>query len=152
MKCYIMIGIPASGKSTLAEKIAKVENCPIISMDNIREDWYGTRQKQDENYKVWKEAERFIKEAVASNQSFIFDATNRFMRSRNAILKLLPETYETIAVYMDTPFAVALQRNEARPLDKQVPPEVIARHSYEMTPPRTEENFSKIITISAKNA
>lgn len=149
MKCYIMIGIPASGKSTVAEKIAKAENCSIISMDNIREDWYGTRQKQDENYKVWKEAERRIKEAVASNQTFVFDATNRFMRSRNAIFKLLPKTYETIAVYMDTPFAVALRQNEARPLDKQVPPEVIIRHCYELIPPQKEENFSKIITISA---
>ena len=40
-KLFLMIGLPASGKSTLAEQIAKSEDAEIVSSDNIRKELYG---------------------------------------------------------------------------------------------------------------
>ena len=38
-KLFMMIGIPASGKTSLAEQIAKSEGAEIVSSDNKRIVW-----------------------------------------------------------------------------------------------------------------
>lgn len=37
-KLYVMVGLSASGKSTIAKEIAKEQNCVIVSSDCIRDE------------------------------------------------------------------------------------------------------------------
>ena len=46
IRCHMFIGIPASGKSTLAQKIAPTINAEILSTDKIREELYGDETVQ----------------------------------------------------------------------------------------------------------
>lgn len=50
----LMCGIPASGKSTLVHNLSlHLNNTPIVSMDGIREEWFGTRKCQDKGQEVY---------------------------------------------------------------------------------------------------
>ena len=85
-KLYIMCGISASGKSTIAKQIAKRDNCIIVSSDDIRgEICEGGVSDQSKNEEVFKIFHRRIRENLLNGNDVIADATNITMRSRRAI-------------------------------------------------------------------
>lgn len=53
-KLFMMIGIPASGKTSLAEQIAKSEGAEIVSSDSIRKELYGDESIQGDSNKVFR--------------------------------------------------------------------------------------------------
>ena len=71
----VMCGISGSGKSTMAEILAKRYNLPIISTDKIREEICGDASCQDKNGEVFKIAYARLEEC-AKDRGAIFDATN----------------------------------------------------------------------------
>lgn len=62
-KFYMMIGLPASGKSTIAKEIAKSEDAIIVSSDEIRKE-FGDVNDQSQNAKVFKEVEKRLKQNI----------------------------------------------------------------------------------------
>lgn len=62
-KLYMMIGLPASGKSTIAKEISESEGAVIVSSDEIRKE-FGDVNDQSQNVKVFKEAERRLKQNI----------------------------------------------------------------------------------------
>lgn len=62
-KMYMMIGLPASGKSTIAKEIAKSEDAIIVSSDEIRKE-FGDINDQSKNTKVFEEVEKRIKQNI----------------------------------------------------------------------------------------
>jgi adenylate kinase family enzyme len=74
--CHFLIGLPASGKSTLAQILAQ-ESCGlVVSTDQVRAHLYGDEAIQG----VWQEIETEVlsqvKGAINQRQSVIYDATN----------------------------------------------------------------------------
>ena len=85
-KLYIMIGISASGKSTIAKQIAERDNCIIVSSDTIRgEICEGGVSDQSKNEEVFRIFHRRIKENLLKGNNVIADATNITIKSRKAI-------------------------------------------------------------------
>ena len=85
-KLYIMVGISASGKSTIAKQIAEKENCIIVSSDAIRSEICpGGVSDQSKNEEVFKIFHRRIRENLLKGNNVICDATNITIRSRRAI-------------------------------------------------------------------
>lgn len=62
-KLYMMIGLPASGKSSIAKKIAKSEDAVIVSSDDIRKE-LGNINDQSQNEKVFEIAEKRLKNNI----------------------------------------------------------------------------------------
>jgi predicted kinase len=58
-----MIGLPASGKSSIAKKIAKSEDAVIVSSDDIRKE-LGNINDQSKNEKVFEIAEKRLKNNI----------------------------------------------------------------------------------------
>lgn len=54
-----------------------------------------------------------------------------------------------VAIWLDTPLALALARNHLRPPDQRVPPENIAHVHTLMQPPSRDEGFSQIHHLPA---
>ena len=52
---YVMMGLPASGKSTFADEIATSQNATIISSDALRKEWYGDENIQGNPAKIFEE-------------------------------------------------------------------------------------------------
>ena len=86
-KLYMMIGLPASGKSTIAKELSKSEDAIIMSSDEIRKE-FGDINDQSQNEKVFEEVEKRIKEGLLKS-NVIYDATNINYKKRRAFLQKL---------------------------------------------------------------
>ncbi len=63
VKFYLLVGLPASGKSTIAKEIAKSEDAVIVSSDEIRRE-FGNVNDQSQNEKVFEEVEKRLKQNI----------------------------------------------------------------------------------------
>ena len=146
-----MCGVPASGKSTIAKNLsARLNNIPIVSMDDIREELFGTRKCQKEGYLVYKLAVNKIIRLFNDSDIVIFDATNRFAKARKQVIQDIQDCVDcgVYCVFVNTPLDVALDRNTNRNESIQVPPIVIRRMYETLQPPTYEEYFyEKIFEI-----
>lgn len=142
-KLFMMIGLPASGKSTLAEQIAKSEDAEIVSSDNIRKELYGDENIQGDSNKVFKTVENRIINGLKNNKNMIYDATNINYKRRMAFLqKIRKLKIEKIAIMVATPYEQCLIRNSQR--ERQVPEEVIKRMYFNFYVPQYFEGWDDI--------
>lgn len=140
-KLYMMIGLPASGKSTIAKELSKSEDAIIVSSDEIRQE-FGDINDQSQNAKVFEEVEKRIKEGLL-NKNVIYDATNINYKKRKAFLQRLNKMeVKKIAVLVATPYEECLQRNAQR--KRKVPEEVIKRMYFNFYIPQYYEGFDEI--------
>ena len=85
-RLVIMVGISASGKSTIAKQLAEKENAIIISSDAIRAELCdGNVSDQSKNEEVFRLYHKRIRENLLAGNNVIADATNITMRSRRSI-------------------------------------------------------------------
>lgn len=142
-KLFMMIGLPASGKSTLAEQIAKSEDAEIVSSDNIRKELYGDENIQGDNNKVFRILQERIISGLKNNKNMIYDATNISYKTRMAFLQRLNKLeVEKIAIMVATPYEQCLIRNSQR--ERQVPEEVIKRMYFNFYVPQYFEGWDDI--------
>ena len=142
-KLFLMIGLPASGKSTLAEQISKSEDAEIVSSDNIRKELYGDENIQGDNNKVFRILQERIINGLKNNKNMIYDATNISYKTRMAFLQRLNKLeVEKIAVMVATPYEDCLIRNAQR--ERKVPEEVIKRMYNNFYVPQYFEGFDDI--------
>ena len=149
----LMCGVPASGKSTVANNLAQhfgEQKAVVISMDAIREKWFGTRKCQDRGDEVYAQSVDDVLSAFKSCNVVIYDATNRTRKARRKLVETIQKYYDCLVycVFMDTPLDIALERNVNRDESIQVPPAVIHHMSATLEPPTEEEKyFEKIFKI-----
>lgn len=142
-KLYMMIGIPASGKTSLAEQIAKSEDAEIVSSDSIRKELYGDENIQGDNNKVFRILQDRIIKGLKNNKNMIYDATNISYKTRMTFLQRLNKLdVEKIAIMVATPYEQCLIRNSQR--ERQVPEEVIKRMYKNFYVPQYFEGWDDI--------
>ena len=89
-RLIIMVGISASGKSTIAKQLAEKENAIIISSDVIRAELCnGNVSDQSKNEEVFKLYHKRIRENLLAGNNVICDATNIILKSRRAIFNAI---------------------------------------------------------------
>ncbi len=158
-KCIMLVGVPASGKSTW-HRNKYGEYPPVVaSTDNIIQEIassYG--MTYDEGFKgliqfaeiiMWRQ----ITSCLMGGRNFIIDRTNLTVKSRaKFIQKLKLHNYEIEAVVFPEVGSEALSKEEwKRRLDsrpgKTIPQEVLDQmvDSYEI--PLMSEGFSKITVL-----
>ncbi|WP_455937210.1 AAA family ATPase [Gemella morbillorum] len=142
-KLFMMIGIPASGKTSLAEQIAKSEDAEIVSSDNIRKELYGDENIQGDSNEVFKIVENRIIDGLKNNKNMIFDATNINYKRRMAFLQKIKKIkIGKIAIMVATPYEQCLIRNSQR--KRQVPEEVMKRMYFNFYVPQYFEGWDDI--------
>jgi predicted kinase len=139
-KLYTMVGVPGSGKSTIAKQIP---NTVIVSSDSIRKELYGSEEIQGDSKQVFDLVYKRIKEELTKGHDVVFDATNLTPKARKAVFRF---NAEHIAIYVSTSLDDCLKRNAAR--ERKVPEEVIYRMYNNIIFPRRAEGFRTVITIS----
>lgn len=138
-KLYTMIGIPGSGKSTIANQIP---NAVVISSDAIRKELYGAEEIQGNGKQVFDLVYKRISEELAKGNDVVFDATNLTPKARKAVFRF---PAEHIAVFVNTSLDDCLKRNAAR--ERKVPKEIIFKMNDRLIYPRRAEGFKTIIII-----
>jgi predicted kinase len=152
--CHLLIGLPSSGKSTLAEQMQFIiPNSRIVSTDRIRQELYGDASYQGE----WSDIEAVIliqvQSAIAQNCSVIYDATNAQRVWRMTLLHKLAEIAPNwVGWHLKTPRQTCHQWNQQR--DRIVPRAVIDRYDQQLRqfPPIAAEGFIAVYDITPHNS
>lgn len=143
IKFYMMIGLPASGKSTIAKEIAKRENAIIISTDDLRQELLNDVNSQENNNMIFEEAEKRLKANIENGKNVIFDATNiNYKKRRDWLNRFNKYAVKKIGVLVATPYEECLERNKRR--ERKVPEEVIKRMYFNFYIPQYYEGFTDI--------
>lgn len=155
-KLYLMVGCPGSGKTTYAKK--HFSNAVYISRDEIRFDLVSENEeyfsKEDEVFKIFINK---INEGLRESLDVVVDATHLNPKSRFkllACLNFIPGKTQVNVIYMKTPLAECIIRNENRKGTRSyVPPSVIIRMFKALKKPNFEECMGIIdrIIIVDKN-
>jgi len=148
-KCYQLVGVPGSGKSTWVANQEWKDNCYYISTDKHVEAYaeaHGKTYSEVFNDYMPTAVENMIEEVIRArdgDMDIIWDQTSTTIASRKKKFRMLPN-YEHIAVVFETPNRIELkQRLASRP--GKVIPEVVVEGmlaSFEM--PTEEEGFTQI--------
>ncbi len=126
LRCHLLIGPPASGKTTLAGVLAELTGAVVLSTDVVRDELFGDAAVQG----PWRDIEGLlhqrIRESVAAGIPVIVDATHARRPWRLAITQALalPAPVEWIGWWLYTPLSTCLQWNQTR---KRLVPEPVIR-------------------------
>ena len=149
----MMAGLPASGKSTYAKKLAEEENAIIHSSDELRAELFGTELHNDSNDSndiLFKELHKRIINDLSNGKSVIYDATNINYKRRKAFLDSIKNIEcEKICVLIATPYEDCLKYNALR--ERNVPEEVIKRMYHNFYIPQYYEGWNHIRIIRNSN-
>ena len=148
-KCYQLVGVPGSGKSTWFRNQEWTDGCYYISTDKHVEAYalaHGkTYSEVFEDYMptaVENMTEEVIR-ARAAGIDIIWDQTSTTVKSRLKKFRMLPD-YEHIAVVFETPSRIELKRRlDSRP-GKEIPEAVIEGMLASFEMPTEEEGFKEI--------
>ena len=141
--CHLLIGLPASGKSTFAQQLnQQIPNSVIVSTDTIRARLFGDETIQGDWNQVENTVIEHVRLAIKYEQIVIYDATNVQLAWRNSFLdKVSDLNSEWIAWWIKTPVNVCKNWNKYR--SRRIPNQIINTY-YEYlleSPPKVEEGF-----------
>jgi predicted kinase len=148
-KCYQMIGVPGSGKSTWIRNQIWALGLTVVSTDAFVED-YARAQGQTYN-QVFRDymptaVDLMAQQVVFAREhghSVIWDQTSTTVASRRKKFHMLPD-YEHVAVVFGTPEPAELARRLASRPGKSIPDHVMLSMLQNLKEPTLEEGFQEI--------
>jgi predicted kinase len=149
MKCYQLIGVPGSGKSTWVSNQDWATDCIIVSTDDFVEKY---AKEQGKTYSevfadymptaVTLMADKVI-QARDKNKDIIWDQTSTTIKSRTRKFNMLPDYYHIAVVFRTPEHKELMHRLMSRP-GKEIPDHVIASMIASWEEPTEEEGFKEI--------
>jgi predicted kinase len=148
-KVYVMVGVPGSGKSTWIKNQFWVDDCVIVSSDQLIE---AEAERQGKTYNdVFKDyintaISLMLDQVIAAREEgkdIIWDQTSVNVKSRRKKFKMLPD-YEHIAVVFDTPSSDELAKRLDSRAGKSIPWEVVNSMIDTFEMPTEEEGYKEV--------
>lgn len=147
---YMLVGVPAAGKSTWT-KNNKTSNTLVASSDD-----YIEQQAQKLNSTYSDVFDQFVKagnnhaieiarRAFSHNQDLIWDQTNLTKAARAKKLKMIPNGYKKVAVFFPTPHADVLKQRLASRPGKNIPDYVMTSMMKSIEKPTSDEGFDEVV-------
>jgi predicted kinase len=151
LRCHLLIGAPASGKTTLAAVLAKLTGSVVLSTDVVRAEMFGDAAVQGPWRDIEAQMHQRIRESVAAGVPVIVDATHARRPWRLAITQALalPAPVEWIGWWLYTPLSTCLQWNQTR--QRLVPEAVIREMDAALADPvfgpNRAEGFAALVAV-----
>lgn len=141
MECVILIGLPASGKSTFfRERFAGTHD--HVSKDLLRH-----------NRRPQRRQEQLLAESLSSGRSVVVDNTNPSVAVRAPLIAAARKHgAEVVGYYFLTEAADALRRNRAREGRERVPDVAIFTVRTRLEPPTAAEGFDRLYVVRLNEA
>ena len=137
MECVILIGLPASGKTSFyRERLAGTHD--HVSKDLLRNHTRPQRRQ-----------EQLIAEALAAGRSVAIDNTNPDVETRAPLIALgRTRGAEVVGYFFPTEPKDALRRNRLREGRERVPDVAIFATRKRLEPPSYDEGFDQLYVVS----
>jgi predicted kinase len=152
-KCYQLVGVPGSGKSTWIKNQDWAVDCVVVSTDEFVEDYArecgSTYNEVFDDYMptaVNLMADQVVR-AREAGKDIIWDQTSTTQKSRARKFRMLPE-YDHIAVVFTTPEQDELAKRLASRPGKNIPAHVMRSMINHFEMPDEEEGFKEIWRVS----
>jgi len=148
-KCYQLIGVPGSGKSTWIKNQKWALGLTIVSTDVFVEDYarsVGKTYSEVFTEYMPKAVDLMVEQVVNARKlghDIIWDQTSTTIASRTRKFNMLPD-YEHIAVVFATPEKAELERRLASRPGKEIPADVIEQMIDGFEMPTEDEGFTEI--------
>ena len=148
-RCYQMIGVPGSGKSTWIRNQDWALGLTIVSTDAFVEAYAATQGRTyNEVFKDYmpRAVDLMAEQVVFARNhghTVLWDQTSTTAKSRAKKFRMLPD-YEHIAVVFDTPEPVELARRLAGRPGKSIPDHVMRSMIVGWEEPSLEEGFQEV--------
>jgi len=148
-KCYQLVGVPGSGKSTWVSNQEWAKDMPVVCTDSFVEAY---AKEQGKTYSevfddympiAVKLMVNQAKICEANNLDLIWDQTSTTISSRARKFNTLPG-YEHIAIVFRTPDRAELDRRLASRPGKMIPPYVVDQMIDGWQEPTEDEGFKEI--------
>lgn len=142
----MLVGVSYSGKSTIAEKIARISDAVIVSSDAIRGEIYGDENCQANHAKVFEIVHRRIRTFLKEGRDVVYDATSLSCKRRMSFLRTLSDLDVTkhcvvvIATWEDIKKRMLVR-------ERVVPEEVVHRQICQFQCPNYYEGWDNIDII-----
>ena len=136
MECVILIGLPASGKSTFVrERFAGTH-------DHVSKDLFRNNRRPQ------RREEQLIAESLASGRSVVIDNTNPSVASRAPLIAVAKaHGAEVVGYVFATEATDALRRNRARDGRNRVPAVAIFTARKRFETPTPGEGFDRLFQV-----
>lgn len=136
----VMVGLPASGKTTYARRNFRT----VVSPDRIRMEEFGTVFDATIEREVWRRARRRTREGLEAGDVVCFDATSLSRKRRRRLVFLARQAgVPAVAVWMDVSRSEAWKRNRQR--ERPVPRRSFAEMVVAFEQPGEGEGFAAVI-------
>lgn len=137
--CYVLCGIPASGKTTLAHQLAEQHNAIVHSYDDLPNSW-GNLDKDDSFFVQWIDN---IKADLSNGNSVVCDSTTLTSEVRRRIVdEVSAFDCEKVLIVMVTPVETCIARNKGR--YREVPENQIRLSACLIQAPTDDEGWDEI--------
>ena len=148
---YVLVGVPASGKSTWVKNQQWVKDCIVVSTDEFVEKYAKSVGKTYSEVfdEYMPTAVQLMANQIVSarqdNKDIIWDQTSCTVATRAKKIRMLPDYYR-VAVVFKTPPTAQLKERLASRAGKEIPWEVVSdmAQKLEAEPPTLEEGFMEI--------
>lgn len=138
----MLVGLPASGKTALANQM-KGGYTKVHSSDELRQELYGDVNDQTHNQELFVELHRRIKQDLIDGYDVIYDAANINKKRRIAFLQELKNIIcRKRCIVVMTPYERCVELNNLR--DRKVPESVIRNMLLNWQPPDYSEGWDSI--------
>lgn len=148
-KCYQLIGVPGSGKSTWVTNQDWSKDCSIISTDYwVEEEAKRVGKTYSEIFTDYmpRAVELMAANVVSAREmgnDIIWDQTSTTVKSRARKFNMLPDYYHIAVVFRTPEHTELIRRLFSRP-GKEIPEHVIASMINGWEEPTEEEGFKEI--------
>jgi predicted kinase len=143
MRIVVLVGLPASGKSTYLQRIGMRG----LSSDVIRGILADDERDQTNHERVFQTVRYLLRQRLAIGRPVTYiDATNLRPEERRPYLEIGQQFgCDVEALFFDVPLAVCLERNAGR--DRVVPEEALVKMAAKLVAPTVEEGFTSVTVV-----
>ncbi len=154
--CYMMIGLPYSGKSTwVKQEVMRNKSYDYVILDT---DTYisGRAEAMGISYNEaikseYDDSERLmyhkLHRALSANETIYWDQTNLTRKSRAHKLKLIPSHYDKVAIVFPMVSKEELAERRETRKNKYIGDKLLQNMAQSYQPPSYDEGFMNIVNL-----